>query len=523
MTDTDTSKVLTQEPSAPALKLFINYRHEDIPFAAVTLYRELKGRFGAENIFFDGGTLRPGMDFLEEITSHLGDPPGAFIAVIGSKWADTLTEHQRLGDKDYVVQEIELGLQNGWVFIPLLVNDAHLPAASMLPPSIRPLRSRHVARLRMDSLDDDVEYLTARLDEISVRLPTEAGGDADQDASGAEPLGQPGPIKPDEPEVLSVDDQHYQTLIDEADNLAIFLGARANMDDRSLPSAAAALLDDTGLAEFLALKARMKSGERELAEVAQYARMFRGEPRVLSWVKQALSSNPEPGPVHMYLARLPKRLEELELQKRYQMIVTPKLDVALEKALRRVGQPFDVAIYIAPGTEHPHAGRFVHIPWDKAEPQVILAPNEYRGFPISAGSCELTRTVIVRTNGAVDDDDAGYPWPNNYVITEDHYIDYTGGRAPEEVVPTQILAKLHQASCLFLGYAIADWRLRVFLHWIWPGEKPNAAMRWAVDSNPSMIERQTWTDTKVGLYQCRLTDYVLGLDRYLAEHCDELQ
>ena len=383
MTDTDTSEVLTQEPSAPALKLFINYRHEDIPFAAVTLYRELKGRFGAENIFFDGGTLRPGMDFLEEITSHLGDPPGAFIAVIGSKWADTLTEHQRLGDKDYVVQEIELGLQNGWVFIPLLVNDAHLPAASMLPPSIRPLRSRHVARLRMDSLDNDVEYLTARLDEISVRLPTEAGGDADQDASGAEPLGQPGPIKPDEPEVLSVDDQHYQTLIDEADNLAIFLGARANMDDRSLPSAAAALLDDTGLAEFLALKARMKSGERELAEVAQYARMFRGEPRVLSWVKQALSSNPEPGPVHMYLARLPKRLEELELQKRYQMIVTPKLDVALEKALRRVGQPFDVAIYIAPGTEHPHAGRFVHIPWDKAEPQVILAPNEYRGFPIS--------------------------------------------------------------------------------------------------------------------------------------------
>lgn len=539
MTDVNTSEVLTQEPSARALKVFINYRHEDMPFAALTLYRELKSGFGAENIFFDGGTLRPGMDFLEEITSHLGDPPGAFIAVIGSKWTDTLTAHQQVGDKDYVVQEIELGLQNGWVFIPLLLNDAHLPAASLLPPSIRALRSRQVARLRMDSLDDDVESLTALLHGINVHPPIVAGGGGtDQDVSQREPLmptdssirvlpPEEQPVPPEErsvpPEALSVDDEHYQTLIDEADNLAIFLGARANMDDRSLPPAAAALLDDTGLAEFLALKARMKSGERELAEVAQYARMFRGEPRVLSWVKQALSSNPEPGPVHMYLARLPKRLEELELQKRYQMIVTPKLDVALEKALRRVGQPFDVAIYIAPGTEHPHAGKFVHIPWDKAEPQVIVAPNEYRGFPISAGSCELTRTVVVRTNGAVDDDDAGYPWPNNYVITEDHYIDYTGGRAPEEVVPTQILAKLHQASCLFLGYAIADWRLRVFLHWIWPGEKPNAAMRWAVDSNPSMIDRQTWTDTKVGLYQCRLTDYVLGLDRYLAEHRDELQ
>ena len=56
------------------------------------------------------------------------------------------------------------------------------------------------------------------------------------------------------------------------------------------------------------------------------------------------------------------------------------------------------------------------------------------------------------------------------MITEDHYIDYFGGRPAEEVVPMQILAKLRQSSCLFLGYAMADWRLRVFLHWIWPGE-----------------------------------------------------
>lgn len=519
MTDIDSSDLLTQEPSAPALKIFINYRHEDIPFAAVTLYRELKGRFGAENIFFDGGTLRPGMDFIEEITSHLGVPPGAFIAVIGSKWTDAMTAHERVGDKDYVVEEIELGLENGWVFIPLLVNDAHLPAVSDLPPSIKSLRKRQVARLRMDSLEDDVEYLTAFLDEVSVHPPV-GGGGTDQDVSQPEPSAAS--IRVIQPEALPVDDEHYQTLIDEADNLAIFLGARANVDDWSLPSRAAALLDDAGLAEFLALKARMKSGERELAEVAQYARMFRGESRVLSWVKEALSSKHKPGPVHMYLAGLPKRLEELGLQKRYQMIVTPKLDVALEKALRTIGEPFDVAIYIAPGTKHPHAGRFIHIPWGSAEPKLILTPNEYHEFPIKALSGELTRTVVVRTNGAVDDADAGYPWPNNFVITEDHYIDYTGGRVPEEVVPTQILAKLQQASCLFLGYAIADWRLRVFLHWIWPGEKSNAGIRWAVDGNPSTIDQQTWTDTKVRLYQCRLTDYVLGLDRYLDENREEL-
>jgi hypothetical protein len=68
-------------PPRPPLRIFINYRHEDMPFAAPALYRELKGRFGAENIFFDAGTLRPGMEFLEEITSRLSGTAGAFLAL----------------------------------------------------------------------------------------------------------------------------------------------------------------------------------------------------------------------------------------------------------------------------------------------------------------------------------------------------------------------------------------------------------------------------------------------------------
>ncbi len=41
------------------------------------------------------------------------------------------------------------------------------------------------------------------------------------------------------------------------------------------------------------------------------------------------------------------------------MIVTSKFDVALEQAFLDAKEPFDVAIYMAPGTEH--AGRFVHV------------------------------------------------------------------------------------------------------------------------------------------------------------------
>jgi len=527
VTDVDTTDPIRPADGGPAeapgppLRIFINYRHEDAPFAASALYRELKERFGAENIFYDGGTLRPGMPFLNEIKAHLNGTAGAFIALIGPSWESAMdARRRRPDDDDYVVEEIELGLRNGWTVIPVLLNDATLPKPAGLPPSIRALPGNQVAHLRQASLDGDIEDLSARLDEIGthqIGRPPPGGETIVTDGGDDDTSGQV-----IEPDIKPADDEHYQALVDEADNLVIFLGAGANADDHDGPYLrdASMLPDDSDLAAYLAAKARLKSGQRELAGVAQYARTVRGEPRMLSWVTDLLDVDAEPGPVHTYLARLPARLEELGLEKRYQMIVTPKFDVALEKALLKAKEPFDVAVYMAPGTQH--AGRFVHIPWGSVEKHPIVAPNEYDKFPIVGDDFELTRTVIVRINGAVDDHRAGYLWKKNYVITEDHYIDYLGGRSAEEVVPGQILAKLRQSSCLFLGYAIADWRLRVFLHWIWPGESSTRATHWAVERNPDTLERKFWERSGVPLYRSRLTDYVDGFDRFLVEHRDEL-
>jgi hypothetical protein len=504
----------TDGQAGPLLKIFINYRHEDMPFAAMMLYRELRERFGGENIFFDEGTLRPGMRFPEEIRSHLTDSTGAFLALIGSRWMPTMNAHRQRGDIDYVVKEIELALQNRWTVIPVLVDNAGLPDPLQLPRAIRALPDCQAARLRQMNLDDDVEELSARLNEIGTGRKGEIRNDKRDKVEPQLPLTEP-------PPVLAADDEHYQMLVDEADNLVVFLGAGANADDHDGPfrEGAAMLPDDTDLAGHLAAKIRLDFGQRDLAEVAQYVRMIRGEPNVFRWVKEVVGVDSEPGPVHKYLAHLPRRLEELGLRKRYPMIVTSKLDLALERAFREEGEPFDVAVYMAPGTEYAH--RFVHLPWD-GDPQPIITPNEYTHFPIVTDDGELTRTVIVRINGAVDDLDTGYRWKSNFVITEDHYIDYLGGRPAEEVVPTQILAKLRQASCLFLGYKIADWRLRVFLHWIWRGERLGGATHWAVERDPDVLERQFWQRSGVCLYQSRLTDYVAGFDRFLSVHLDEL-
>src|SRR5580704_5083309 len=251
------------------LRIFVNYRHEDVPFAASALYRELKGRFGAEKIFFDAGTLRPGMQFLEAITSHLSSTAGAFLALIGPGWLAALDAHQRRGDDDYVTREIDLGLRNGWTVIPVLLNDAPLPEGRDLPLAVKALPRHHVARLRQASLDDDMASLIARLEELGSQPAIEEPR-RDPDEERADGQTAAGPAAPGP---SAADDEHYQMLADEADNLVIFLGAGANAEDRDGPfrPGASMLPDDADIADYLAAKARLKGTDRELAEVAQYA------------------------------------------------------------------------------------------------------------------------------------------------------------------------------------------------------------------------------------------------------------
>jgi len=311
-----------------------------------------------------------------------------------------------------------------------------------------------------------------------------------------------------------VEDDHFQMVADEAAYLVVFLGAGANADDHEGGWRQGEMLpDDIDLANHLAAKVRLKAERPDLAQVAQYISEVRGEANVFRWAREILAVDCEPSPVHRYLAHFPKRLDELGFEKSYQMIVTPKYDAALERAFREEGEPFDVAIYMAQrGT--PNSGRFLHLPWGQASPLPVIKANDYTDFPFIADDSRLTRTVIVRIMGAIDDPSAGYGWKGNYLITQDDYIDFLGGRSAEEVVPGQILAKLREASCLFLGYTMADWRLRVFLRWIW-GDKLGGGLHWAVERDPDVLERRFWQSFGVSLYKCPLTEYVKAFDNFL--------
>ena len=275
--------------------------------------------------------------------------------------------------------------------------------------------------------------------------------------------------------------------------------------------------DAEAIAAYLAERFGIKQARLDLPEIAQYVYVTMGRPDLYRALGQILTADYEPGPVHRFLARFPRTLEELGLNKQYQLIVSANLDTALEQAFDEEHEPYDLAVYMASGLDK---GKFVHFPAEGA-PTAIDHPNSYTGFPIGI-DYELARTVIVKIHGAVDGTIGDYRWRENYVITEDHFIDYLCKGPIESLVPVQILDKLRDSHCLFLGYAIRDWTQRVFLRRIWPGGR-SGTKSWAVKNDADMFEQQFWMSSEVSLHKNRLTNYVEGLDRFLREHYLELR
>jgi hypothetical protein len=288
-----------------------------------------------------------------------------------------------------------------------------------------------------------------------------------------------------------------------------FLGSRLAVAHPGPPGGPPSPFDANELAADLAQRFGVKSARLELPEVAQYVYVTRGSPDLYRTLRQILTTGCEPGPVHRFLARLPQKLEQLGHENRYQLIVSTNFDRALEQAFDEEQEPYDLAVYMASGADN---GKFVHFPYRDA-PLPIVEPNRYWKLPIGEDG-ELERTVIVKIHGAVDGYVSGYRWRENYVITEDHYIEYLSNSPIENLVPVQVLEKLSDSHCLFLGYPVRDWNLRVFLKRIWRGE-PLRAKSWAIEPSPDLFEKEFWAQSHVDLYAADLAHYVDQLDQRL--------
>jgi SIR2-like domain len=246
-------------------------------------------------------------------------------------------------------------------------------------------------------------------------------------------------------------------------------------------------------AQFDAMSSDQHDRE-DLLKVAAYFEQQSGRSELLHLLHKVLAKRFQPGALHAFLASLP----ELRL------IVTTNYDTLLEGAFQAAGQPFDLVVYPKDSDE---AGNAI-LWWRSGElkPQTLLY-DELEKIEIDL----TTRRVIFKMHGTVDDRGAG-EW-DNFVITEDDYIDFLSRMTTGTAVPKSFLRYFRGRSFLFLGYSLADWNLRVVLRNLGrefeaQSQRRSGTKHWAIQQAPSAIEQWLWQSRGVNVYDMRLETFV---------------
>jgi DNA-binding SARP family transcriptional activator len=242
--------------------------------------------------------------------------------------------------------------------------------------------------------------------------------------------------------------------------------------------------------------------ERDLARISEYVTLTRGVGPLYDELHTIFDQDTEPGAAHRLVAQAAAALRGGGAPR--PLIVTTNFDVALERALEAVDEPYDVVSYIALGR---HRGKFLHVSADGVE-TIVDVPNAYVGL------APEERTVILKVHGQVDrrpERDR-----ESFVISEDDHIDYLAQAEISSLVPVTLAARLRRSHFLFLGYPLHDWGLRVFLHRIW-GQEKVTYRSWAVEPEPTPIAKELWRQRGVDVYDVPLHQYVSELSARIGE------
>lgn len=497
-------------PDQDGLSVFVSYRRSDSPSAARQIADALRERFGAERVFFDSRDLEPGTDWHRAIEDRVR-AADVTVAVIGPRWVTIADDRGRRRvlqpeEEDVVRTEIEAALRGGRRVVPVLVDDANLPARDALPRPFRPITALNAVALRHSSWDQDLAALIGALAEpVAPAAP--------------EPAAVPAPSSEDwEPAPDGPSEGHYRRVAKALSRgiLVPVLGDRVHAaPDGSAWTPGCGRLPDAGeLAAALSERFGVSADSADLPEVAQQVLAAEGpKPLERALREILLDQGAAPGAVHGAVARMPARLRAAGCET-YPLIVTTTYDTALERAFERVAEPFDLAICLAAGKDR---GRFIHIPWyDDGEQEIapITRPNEYVEFPIDEYG-DLSRTVIVKIHGgAVHDAPPAFQLPAGFVITEDDYIGFLSESPVENLLPTQLLTKLRDSHFLFLGYGVREWSLRVFLRRVWQDGEPGATS-WAVEPGADDIEDDFWRTLEVERIRLSPAAYLADLEHLL--------
>jgi SIR2-like domain len=288
-----------------------------------------------------------------------------------------------------------------------------------------------------------------------------------------------------------------------------FLGAGANLCGRPeeltwVPGQFDWLPSASELSNYLAeLFSYQGKNHDDLVRISQYVTLTLGARPLYEELRKLFDGDYPPTDVHRFLAETPSILRQQNAPHPYQLIVTTNYDDVLERAFHDAGEPFDLVSYDAKG---PRRGRFTHRPHG-GKPRTITQPNTYHLLNTDH------RTVILKIHGAVDRVDSKR---DSYVITEDHYIDYLARTDVSKLIPVTLVQQLRRSHCLFLGYSLRDWNLRVILNRIW-GDEELGSTSWAIQLNPDPVDQGLWRKRDVMILNSSLEEYIDQLRAALLE------
>jgi SIR2-like domain len=257
------------------------------------------------------------------------------------------------------------------------------------------------------------------------------------------------------------------------------------------------------LALHLAERFRFEGSDRpNLMEVASFVLVMYGRGPLYLELHKVFDEDVPVSPLHRFLARARALTRRKDPLAPAPLIVTTNYDDALERALREVGEPYDVVAYMA---DRRFRGKFFHVRSD-GERILIEHPSRYDGIRFDE------RAVILKIHGTIDRADEEW---DSFVIAEEHYVEYLSTDVWDEI-PVAVRAELARRRFLFLGYAMRDWNLLVILHRL--GLLPHPQYGgWAIQLNQTEVDKYRWEGRFTESFDIPLDAFVEELDAALAE------
>jgi hypothetical protein len=302
----------------------------------------------------------------------------------------------------------------------------------------------------------------------------------------------------------------YKGIVDaiKHNGIVFFMGAGVNLPANMTPwDAKNPTRPPSGqeLADHLAfdfIESVPDLAKKDLQHVATYYEIERDQKGLYTRLHDVFDVDYEAGPVHTFLAKLPSLLRSLGCQSEYPLIVTTNYDDILERAIGN--QPQAVYTYIEKGTDH---GKFRLC----NDGNVIKNANSLTLRDLGLKD----RFVIFKVHGTIDRTADGSDLPSDeYVITEDDYIDYLANAPIGDVVPMGLVTALKNRSILFLGYALQDWHLRVLMRRIVQGQRLETS-KWSVQLKADEVYRAYSVRQNIRLIEQPLDSFITNLENEL--------